>query len=199
MVRHRGMDTSVILEAHRTGSWRALTDGYAVETVEDCVTETQTGFQRRRPEYRIDQAELRDRLAGVHAVGDVERAVLAIRAAISPMPEEAQRRMLELVPFAAARNPIDVAGQFLNDPSLLDQAIELAATSGDYGSLVSFKGSIGRNPALMERWGSRSTRRRRTRLRPSKASRGPSGSGALARPSRPPHRSPPAPSTSSPP
>ena len=80
MVRHRGMDTNVILEAHRTGSWRALTGGYAVETVEDCVTETRTGFQRRRPEHRIDQAELRDRLAGVHAVGDVERAVLAIRA-----------------------------------------------------------------------------------------------------------------------
>ena len=64
--------------------------------------------------------------------------------------EAAQRRMLELVPFAAARNPIDVNGQFLNEPSLLDQFIELAATNGDYGSLVSFQGSIGRNPALME-------------------------------------------------
>ena len=83
MVRHRGtvlVDTNVILEAHRTGTWRVLTGGYAVETVEDCGTETQTGFQRRRPEHRIDQAKLRDRLAGVRAVGDVERAVLAIRA-----------------------------------------------------------------------------------------------------------------------
>ena len=72
MALHRGtvlVDTNVILEAHRTGSWRALTAGYAVETVKDYVTETRTGFQRRRPEYRIDQAELRDRLAGVHAVG----------------------------------------------------------------------------------------------------------------------------------
>ena len=69
---------------------------------------------------------------------------------VAPMPEAAQRRMLELVPFAAARNPIDVTGQFLNDPSLLDQFIELAAKNGDYGSLVSFQGSIGRNPALME-------------------------------------------------
>ena len=70
--------------------------------------------------------------------------------AVPPMPESAQRRMLELVPFAAARNPIDVTGQFLNDPTLLDQFIELAATNGDYGSVVSFQGSIGRNPALME-------------------------------------------------
>ena len=69
---------------------------------------------------------------------------------VAPMPEAAQRRMLELVPFAAARNPIDVTGQVLNDPSLLDQFIELAATNGDYGSVVSFQGSIGRNPALME-------------------------------------------------
>jgi hypothetical protein len=52
MARHRGtvlVDTNVILEAHRSGSWRALTGGYGVETVEDCVNETQTGFQRRRP------------------------------------------------------------------------------------------------------------------------------------------------------
>ena len=70
--------------------------------------------------------------------------------AVPEMPEEAQRRMLELVTFAAARNPIDVTGRFLNDPSLLDQAIELAATNGDYGSLISFQGSSGRNPALME-------------------------------------------------
>ena len=64
MVRHRGtvpVDTHVILEAHRTGSWRALMDGYAAETGEDCVTETQTGLQRHQPEHRIDQAELRDR------------------------------------------------------------------------------------------------------------------------------------------
>ena len=75
MVRHRGtvlVDTNVILEAHWTGSWPALTGGYAVETVEDCVTETQTGFQRRRPERRIDQAALRARLAGVHPVSDSE-------------------------------------------------------------------------------------------------------------------------------
>ena len=69
---------------------------------------------------------------------------------VAPMPEAAQRRMLELVPFAAARNPIDVTGQVLNDPTLLDRAIELATGHGDYGSVVSFQGSIGRNPALME-------------------------------------------------
>ena len=82
-VRHRGpvlVDTNVIVESHRVGSWRALTGGYRVETVEDCVTETQTGFQRRRPERRIDAGKLRASLAAVHSVEDRERAELAIRA-----------------------------------------------------------------------------------------------------------------------
>lgn len=82
MVRHRGvllLDTNVILEAHRTGTWRALVGGYRVETVEDCVTETQTGFQQRRLEQQIDVAELRDSLGAVHSVGDLERAELKIR------------------------------------------------------------------------------------------------------------------------
>ena len=51
MPRHTGpvlVDTNVILECWRVGAWRALAGGYGVETVEDCVTETQTGFQRRR-------------------------------------------------------------------------------------------------------------------------------------------------------
>ena len=58
MARHRGtvlVDTNVILEAHRAGAWRALASGYPVETVEECVTETQTGYQRRSPERRIDE------------------------------------------------------------------------------------------------------------------------------------------------
>ena len=64
------VDTNVILESHRVGSWRALTGGYGVETVEDCVTETQTGFQRRGPEQWIDAGALRASLAAVHSVGD---------------------------------------------------------------------------------------------------------------------------------
>ena len=74
------VDTNVILESHRVGSWRALTGGYRVETAEDCVTETQTGFQRRQPEQRIDAGALRASLAEIHSVGDRERAELVIRA-----------------------------------------------------------------------------------------------------------------------
>ena len=73
------MDTNVILESYRTGSWRALAEGYGVETVEECVDETQTGSQRREPKRRIDEGGLRDSLRVVHSVGAKERAELAIR------------------------------------------------------------------------------------------------------------------------
>lgn len=73
------VDTNVILEGHRTGSWRALTSRFRVETVMTCVTETQTGSQRRRPEQRIDEAGLHGSLAAVHEVLDAERAVALLR------------------------------------------------------------------------------------------------------------------------
>jgi hypothetical protein len=83
MARHRGpvlVDTNAILEGFRVGSWGALSGGYAVETVEDCLIETQTGFQRRSPEMRIDEAELRATLKAIHPVIDAQRAVVAVRA-----------------------------------------------------------------------------------------------------------------------
>ncbi len=73
------LDTNVIIASHRIGAWKALAGGCLVETVEDCVTETQTGFQMRRPEQMIDASDLRASLVSVHAVGDRERAELAVR------------------------------------------------------------------------------------------------------------------------
>jgi hypothetical protein len=73
------VDTNVILEGHRTGSWRTLTSRFRVETVMECVIETQAGFQRRRPEQRIDEAALRSSLAAVHDVSAAERAGALLR------------------------------------------------------------------------------------------------------------------------
>lgn len=73
------IDTNVIIEAWRADAWRALSGGYGLETVEDCVTETQTGYQNRRPEQRIDQAVLLRGLHAVHAVSDVEIAAALLR------------------------------------------------------------------------------------------------------------------------
>lgn len=76
MVRHRGsvlVDTNVIIECWRLKMWRALSGGYKVETVEDCITETQTGFQRRYDEEQIDATVLRGSLAApAHPVTDAQ-------------------------------------------------------------------------------------------------------------------------------
>jgi hypothetical protein len=85
MARHSGpvlVDTNAILECYRVNAWRALAGGYSVETVEECMTETQTGFQRRRSEQQINAAELRASLSSVHAVGDAELAIVAVRAPV---------------------------------------------------------------------------------------------------------------------
>lgn len=81
MARHKGpvlVDTNVIIECHRAGAWAALSGGYAVETVEKCVEETQTGFQRRRPEQRIDLRKLTKTLKAVHNVSAEQRVAAAL-------------------------------------------------------------------------------------------------------------------------
>jgi hypothetical protein len=83
MARHSGpvlIDTNVILECWRVNAWRALSSGYQLETVEDCVIETQTGWQRRRRDQEIDQALLVKGLAKVHRPEMKELAIPAVQA-----------------------------------------------------------------------------------------------------------------------
>ncbi|MGH6895015.1 MAG: hypothetical protein ACREJ5_00480 [Geminicoccaceae bacterium] len=82
MARQTGpvlLDTNVIIECWRVGAWRALARGYRLETVEACEAETQTGFQRRRPEQQIDAALLRASFSAIHAVTEAERAQAVVR------------------------------------------------------------------------------------------------------------------------
>ena len=73
------VDANTIIEAHRVSAWAALSGGYRIETVEECVMESQTGFQRRTREETIDVRELRASMASVHATGLREHAELALR------------------------------------------------------------------------------------------------------------------------
>jgi predicted nucleic acid-binding protein len=82
MARHHGpvlVDTNVIIECWRVSAWKALTSGYAVETVQMCEIETQTGLQRRRPEQQIDAQVLRQTFKAVHSVSDAGRASALLR------------------------------------------------------------------------------------------------------------------------
>lgn len=73
------VDTNVILECHRVGLWRAFVGRYQVETVEECVIETQTGHHQRREVQQINVRELRQELSAVHSVTYEERARLLTR------------------------------------------------------------------------------------------------------------------------
>ena len=87
------LDTNVILEAFRVNGWRALSGGYHCETVEECVIETQTGFQNRRPEQRIDPNILRTGLKAEHKVSDTDRAVALIREPEITMLDEGEKAL----------------------------------------------------------------------------------------------------------
>jgi hypothetical protein len=81
--RHLGtvlVDTNIILEAWKIGAWQALSHGYRVETVEDCVMETQTGFQNRVGKVQVDAVVLRASLgAPAHQVSDGQVAGVLVQ------------------------------------------------------------------------------------------------------------------------
>lgn len=114
MARHSGpvlVDTNVILEAHRVGAWHSLTGGCRVETVDDCVVETQTGFQKRSPEQQIHETELRA------ALNAVAMALSAARREEPRTVEPASHRSAALTPggsgFHAKEPVVRITGKCL--------------------------------------------------------------------------------------
>ncbi|MCC6781151.1 MAG: hypothetical protein IT537_31650 [Hyphomicrobiales bacterium] len=96
MARWQGpvlVDTNAIVEVWRVGAWRALCGGYALETVQECVIETQTGFQNRRPEQQIDREGLLAGLRLVHSVSDAERAAALVRDGEIAMLDEGEKAL----------------------------------------------------------------------------------------------------------
>jgi hypothetical protein len=87
------IDTNIIIEAWRVGGWPALAGGYALETVEECVMESQTGFQRRRPEQQIDPRTLRGGLRAVHVVTLADHAAALIRDGEVAMLDEGEKAL----------------------------------------------------------------------------------------------------------
>lgn len=62
---------------------------------------------------------------------------------VTPMPEAAQQWLLQKVPFAAPRNPVDVTGQVTSSPELIEDTARLMLRDGGYGSLVIFLAAAG--------------------------------------------------------
>ena len=57
---------------------------------------------------------------------------------VPELPREAQRAILDLVPFAGPRNPIDSTAQVNVSPELLVKCLDIALENGDFDFLVLF-------------------------------------------------------------
>ncbi len=67
---------------------------------------------------------------------------------VPPMPEEAQAEMKAYLPFAAARNPVDVTAQFFNDLTIVPRFTRSMLDRGGYDALVGFWTSVAGSPIL---------------------------------------------------
>src|SRR5262249_14856575 len=62
----------------------------------------------------------------------------------------AQKQVIEWVPFAAARNPGDAPGKFLNDPTIRDRAFALLLGREGSPSMVGFSTTWASSPQMAE-------------------------------------------------
>jgi acyl-CoA synthetase (NDP forming) len=67
---------------------------------------------------------------------------------VSPMPEDAQAALKDILPFASPRNPVDVTAQFFNDLSLIPQFTRAMLDQGGYDALIGFWTSVAGSPVL---------------------------------------------------
>lgn len=61
---------------------------------------------------------------------------------VAPMPEAAQKKLKELLPFASVENPVDTTAQALNDMNLLAKNMEVILDEGGYDALVGFFSTV---------------------------------------------------------
>jgi acyl-CoA synthetase (NDP forming) len=62
---------------------------------------------------------------------------------VAPMPEDAQRRLKAILPFAGPRNPVDMTAQLVNDLTLFEKNFQLMLEEGGYDVVVAFLSSVG--------------------------------------------------------
>lgn len=67
---------------------------------------------------------------------------------VPEMPEEAQRALREINPFAAPRNPVDITAQAFNDMSLVERNFDIMLAHGAFDALVAYFGVTAGSPTL---------------------------------------------------
>ena len=67
---------------------------------------------------------------------------------VPPMPGEAQASIKKLLPFASARNPVDVTAQFFNDLSLIPRFTRMMLDEGRFDGIIGFWTSVAGSQVL---------------------------------------------------
>lgn len=62
---------------------------------------------------------------------------------VPALPETAQKRLKEILPFAGVRNPVDVTAQLVNQIELLEQNMDVLFGEGDIDGVIIFMSSVG--------------------------------------------------------
>jgi hypothetical protein len=94
MPRRVLVDTNVIIEAVRTGSWRAITGQLHVETVEACSREALAGAQSDLPGYIAVSEDDLSRLRTVHEIQPVVQATFKLAYAHADTLDEGEHDLL---------------------------------------------------------------------------------------------------------
>lgn len=71
--------------------------------------------------------------------------------AMPPMPQAAQQRLHELLPYASPVNPVDCTAQALNDPTLVRSFTRAMVEEGKYTSILSFYAQLAGVPPVADR------------------------------------------------
>ncbi len=69
---------------------------------------------------------------------------------VAAMPEAAQAKLKEILPYAATRNPVDITAQAFNDLSLVSRNLELMLEEGGYDVIVAFFTMVAASPYIVD-------------------------------------------------
>ena len=78
-------------------------------------------------------------------------AATAMGLELPRMPDATQKKVLAMVPFASATNPVDTTAQVVNDWTMFTTILGIVANEGNVDSVVSFLAHMGTTPGLMDR------------------------------------------------
>ena len=144
-----GSDAIYDAAFRQLGVERAVTPEDLIEIAYACTrgrlpscVHNATGFLRIA--YACTRGRLpRSRRLAVMMVSDGPGVLMADAAEregvqLTPLPPEAQAEVLDWVPFAPPRNPLDLTAQPLNEPALIDKSFDLLLGQEGFPAIAAF-------------------------------------------------------------